>query len=324
MERSLVILAAGMASRYGGPKQLAPVGPSMEALLEYSIYDGLRAGFGRVVLVVRAETEAEFRRRFDDRLDPALASRGVELRYVHQDSDALPGGFERPAARTKPWGTAHALLAAAPALDGPFAVLNADDFYGARAFRALADFFADRESDAGNRAAVVGFEVGETLSESGPVSRARCTVAGDGEGEGWGGELRDIVELPRVWRSENGVVYSDPSDDGGGERPLDASAPVSMNLWGFGPDFLDELRPRFRAFLESSIDDPKAEFLLPDVVRALVRERRLRVRLLRGRGPWCGLTHADDREKVSALLAEWVRDGDYPANLWAASAHGHR
>ena len=297
MERALVILAAGVGSRYGGLKQLAPVGPSGEALLEYSVYDAVRHGFSRVVLVVRAETEAAFRTRFDSPM-----AEHVDLVYVHQRLHDLPAGVALPADRVKPWGTGQAVLAAESALHGPFGVINADDFYGASAYKRLGAFL-DGCTD--GEAAVVGFPVGLTLSDAGPVSRARCRIDDRGF-------LREIQEIKEVWRQGSTIAYRGTS----GRRDLAEDDLVSMNMWGFSHGVLGELRRQYELFMERFADRPSSEFLLPDAIQR-VMVGGLRVEVLRGTGPWCGLTFSQDEARTRALLARLVDQGRYPARLWS-------
>ena len=294
-----MILAAGAGSRYGGLKQLSPVGPSGETLLEYSVFDALRAGFSRVVLVVRPEHEPDFRRRFDSTVE-----RRAPITYVHQTSDDLPNGFRPPPGRVKPWGTGHAVLATATVIDGPFAVLNADDFYGAESFATLSAFLngTDRSSDI----ALVGFRVDQTLTDAGPVSRAVCRFDEHGL-------LYDVVERSEVWRRDDRVVYR---DDDGAESELRGDELVSMNSWGFPAKLFPHLRRCFRSFLDTFGEDLEAEFLLPDVVRSLVREGVVRVGVLRGSGPWCGMTFREDEPRVRGMIAGLVDQGSYPGALW--------
>lgn len=299
MTPDLLVLAAGAGTRFGGLKQLVPIGPSGEALLEYSVYDAVRAGFGRVFLVVRPETEAAVRERF-----AAGMARRVDLAYVRQRLDGVSGERAGPVGRAKPWGTGHAVLAAAGKIDRPFAVVNADDFYGARSFAALAEFLvAGREEPV---LAAVGFRVGDTLTDSGPVSRALLEVDERGY-------LRRAVELLEVWRENGGVRYR---DGGGEERRLDADAPVSMNMWGFTPELFPLLRRRFAEFLERRGAASEAEFRLPEVIQSLVGEGRIRVKVLPSVGEWCGLTFRQDRGRVRSILASLIARSRYPEALW--------
>ncbi len=304
MSLTLVILAAGVGSRYGGLKQLAPVGPGAETLLEYAAFDALRAGFQRVVVVVRPETEPAVR----ERLDPGMA-RQVPLTYVHQCLDDLPAGVEPTAGRVKPWGTGQAVLAAESAIDGPFAVVNADDFYGAESYAAIAASL--RPGD--RRLATVGFRVADTLvphryaDPPAPVSRALLEVDDSGR-------LRRIVELREVWRQEGRILYRDA---GGRRQVLAGDELVSMNVWGFVPGVLDELRCRFADFLERSGRVAAAEFLLPDVIQSMIRDRRFEVEVLPAGGGWCGITHRRDQQHARSVISSLVQEGRYPQELWS-------
>lgn len=298
---TLVILAAGKGSRYGGLKQLASIGPGGAALLEYSAYDALRAGFGRVVLIVRRETEPEFRRRLADGM-----ARRVEIDYAYQSLDDLPYGLAPGPERSKPWGTAHAVLSAEPAIEGPFAAVNADDFYGAASFQSLARFLGEPGRPASAMAAV-GFEVAKTLSDAGPVARALCEVDGDGY-------LQKIVELPAVRRRGGDIVYLDHRGD---EQSLSGEEPVSMNMWGLDTPIFDELRRSLREFLRRRQHLTGAELLLPDVVRSAIERRRLTVELLRGSETWGGVTYRQDEQAAATLITSLVARGIYPWQLWS-------
>jgi dTDP-glucose pyrophosphorylase len=303
MNTTLVILAAGIGSRYGGLKQLESVGPAGETLLEYSIFDALRAGFARVVLVVRPETEVRFRRHLGARLPD-----GVQLTYVHQTMSPRLDGVVLPADRKKPWGTGHAVLVTQKMIDGPFAVVNADDFYGAGAFAALGRFLTSNRSSTEPAFALAGFRLGPTLSAAGPVTRGLCHVD-DG---GW---LEQIVELPELSIHPSGATYI---DDDGVEQLVPGDALVSMNMWGFPPDVFDKLRSRFRLFLaavEASVDE-SPEFLIPDAVQGMIADGSARVRVLHHGGQWCGITFPEDRERVREFIAGRVAAGEYPERLW--------
>ena len=300
MSHTLVILAAGAGRRYGGQKQLAPVGPNGEALLEYSVYDALRAGFSRVVLVVQPEAAASFRRRL------ASMARSAPIVYAHQRVTDIPPGFPSAAKRTKPWGTGHALLAAEAMVEGSFAVLNADDFYGAESLTILADFLNRPAAGSRLRLAMVPFELGATLSESGSVSRALCRLAEDGL-------LRDIVEIDKVWTRNRRIFHL---DDAGRKVTLRGDEPVSMNLWAFPREFFTELRLGLEEFLTIFGDSAVAEFLLPDLVRSLLGQGRARVEALPGAADWCGITYREDKRRAAARIAELVARGIYPSRLW--------
>lgn len=296
MSLTLVVLAAGMGSRYGGLKQVDPMGPAGETVLDYSVYDAVRAGFDRVLFIIRRDFEAEFKAsvgvRFADR---------VQVDYAFQALDALPEGYSVPVGRLKPWGTGHAVWCARAALGGPFAVVNADDFYGAASFRALADFLrgASASSSASGRPeyAMVGFSLANTLSEHGAVSRGMCEVAADGR-------LRSIVEHTGIQSAEVGA----------GLR-YDPQAVVSMNCWGFGPEFLAQLDERWRAFLAVNAASEKTEFYLPFAVNDLLASGAAGVRVLPTSDAWFGVTYREDKPRVQAAIAALIASGRYPSPL---------
>ncbi len=299
----LVVMAAGMGSRYGGLKQIDPVGPSGENVLDYSVFDALRAGFGKVVFVVRRDIEGLFREKVGRAIE-----RHVDTAYVCQELDALPSGFAPPPGRTKPWGTAHAALCARPAVGAPFAVINADDFYGAEAFRAVGDHLrAAAASGERGTYCMVGYRLDRTLSEHGHVSRGVCTVTRDGQ-------LGGIVERTQIQRFDDGIKCAAGEDRW---EPLAPDAIVSMNIWGFTPEFFDHLAAHFRAFLERHGHELKAEAYLPDVVNGLMRANRARVKVLRTDARWFGVTYQEDRAAAQRAVRELVAAGHYPARLWA-------
>jgi hypothetical protein len=301
MSSTLVILAAGAGTRYGGLKQLVPVGPSDETLLEYAAFDALRAGFDRIVLVVRQETEATFRKRLDSGM-----ARHVPVTYVHQCVADLPAGFVRPAERVKPWGTGQAVFAAGSEIDGPFAVVNADDFYGAESYAVLSQFLTEtRES--GDSMAALGFHVAETLTDAGPVSRALLEVDDSGC-------LRKLVELLEVWREDERILYRDVL---GQTHVLRGDELVSMNMWGLERQVLPELEHRFSEFLTRFGGTTDVEFILPEVIQSMVCDGRARVRVLSGSGEWCGITFSEDRPRVECIISSLVDQGRYPTDLWA-------
>jgi hypothetical protein len=301
MSLSLVVLAAGVGSRYGGPKQIDRVGPGGATLLDYAAFDARRAGFERLILVVREGTEAEVREAVGDRV-----ARHVKLAYAVQTS-ALPAGFVSPPGRSKPWGTGHATLAAAPLLDGPFAVINADDFYGAGSYRVLADYLRRPQEGPVPEFAIVGFPLATTLSPDGPVSRGVCTVDGSGF-------LVTIREVLRVESYGEDAREIDRSEAG---QPIPGTTLVSLNFWGFTPALLPALEADFRRFLGENAVSVKAEYFLLSAVQALVDAGRARVRVLGGGGPWGGLTHPGDRPRLVALLESLTARGEYPRDLWA-------
>jgi NDP-sugar pyrophosphorylase family protein len=295
---ALVVLAAGMGSRYGGLKQIDPVGPSGETLLDYSIFDAVRAGFEKVVFVIRRDIEDDFVDRVGARYEELD---GLTVGYAFQELDDLPRGFDLPENREKPWGTGHATLAARQHLGGPFAVVNADDFYGRRAYAMLGEHLRSGHDDY----AMVGFVLRETLSEHGTVTRGVCRTSG--------GFLEQIVELSEIARQQQGATYPGDGDEPG---RLTGTETVSMNLWGFTPSIFPHLEAGLVEFLESRIGDPVSEFLLPDLIDRLIAEGAARVRVLEGGGPWFGVTYREDREGVARSIREQIDAGEYPEKLW--------
>ncbi len=299
----LVVLAAGMGSRFGGIKQVQPVGPHGELIIEYSAYDALRAGFGRLVLVIRKDIEADFREAIGRRLE-----RRMDVQYVFQELEAgLPEGRSKSAplqgfaARTKPWGTAHATLVARPAVRGPFAVINADDFYGASAYRTLAAHF-----EASTDYAMVGYPLNQTLSEHGTVSRGLCATDA-------AGRLTGITEVTKIEKTASGARYFDAA---GQAQELSGNEIVSMNFWGFTPAVFPQLEAKFRAFLETRGHDPKAEIYLPTTLSELNQSGEARIALHRSEDAWFGLTYKEDMASAQAAIRALVSAGKYPGPLW--------
>ncbi len=301
MKPELVVMAAGVGSRFGGLKQLEPVGPSGEKVMDYALFDAKRAGVERVVFVIRREFEDLFREQVG-----AKYSAWMEVDYAFQELDLLPQGFPLPAGRTKPWGTAHAVLAAQGQVKGPFLVINADDFYGRTAFRILVDFLGKPEEVADSYA-MVAFRMANTLSDHGTVARGICEV-------GPGGLLRGVEEHTALERE--GAAAREVLPDGSIRR-FTGQEPVSMNFWGFRPTLFGHLQERFARFLAERGQDPKAEFYIPTVVDELIREDRATVRVLETPDPWFGVTYRQDTERVVARIRELVDAGEYPASLWS-------
>jgi hypothetical protein len=299
---TLLILAAGMGSRYGGLKQIDPVGPHGEAILDYSVYDALRAGFGKVVFVIRRQIEQAFREtvgvRFEDR---------VQVDYVFQELDQLPPGFTVPTGRVKPWGTTHALLAASDVIHEPFAVINADDFYGAAGYQLLADYLRGSTEDY----AMAGFLLRNTLSDFGSVARGVCKVDS-------GGFLEEIVELTHIERNgSSGHDLSARNTDATGlVTSLTGNEVVSMNMWGFRPDVFGQLRQQFEHFLAQHGTEAGSEIYLPNSVNALIHSGNARVKVLPTQGGWLGVTYRDDRPHVVEGIARLIREGVYSERLW--------
>jgi UTP-glucose-1-phosphate uridylyltransferase len=299
MKPTLLILAAGMGSRFGGLKQVEPVGPNGEAIIDYSIYDAIRAGFGKVVFIIRESFADAFREKFDAKLKGK-----IEVDYVFQELDMLPEGFTLPEGREKPWGTAHAILCARNVVNEPFCALNADDFYGFNAYKAMAKFLI--ESKIPTEYAMVGYKLNDTVSEYGSVSRGICDVDDDLN-------LKKIVETIKIVK-KGGKVISIESD--GSEVELTGNENASMNNWGFKPTVFDELEKRFTQFLKTEMDKPKSEMYIPSVVFDLIDDKVATVKVLEANSPWFGVTYKEDTpfviEKINALIAS----GEYPEKLW--------
>ena len=301
MSLSLVVLAAGVGSRYGGPKQIDRVGPGGATLLDYAAFDARRAGFDRVVLVVREGMEADVREAVGDRI-----ARHVPVAYAVQGC-ALPSGFVAPPGRTKPWGTGHATLAAAPLLDGPFAVINADDFYGAGSYRVLAEHLRRPQDGPVPEFSIVGFPLATTLSPDGPVSRGVCAV----DESGFLVSIREVLKVERDGEDARGL------DESGAWQPIPGATPVSLNFWGFTPAVVPALEDGFRRFLAANASSTSAEYFLLSAVQAQVDAGAARVRVLGGGGPWGGLTYPGDRPRLVELLSTLTARGEYPRDLWA-------
>lgn len=296
-EKALVVLAAGMGSRYGGLKQIDPVGPGGESLLDYSIHDACAAGFGRVVFVIRREIEQEFRERIGTRY-----SGRTPVDYVFQETNDLPRSFACPHNRNKPWGTAHAVWCIRDAVATPFAVINADDFYGAKAYRQVADFL-DTATKAASPAtfALVGYRLDKTLSDHGTVARGICVVDS-------AGFLQKVEELTQIGRRNDGCIVCE-------DRVLDGATPVSMNLWGFTPDAFPLFEENLGRFLQANLRHEKAEHYIPSAVAETISTGRATVRVLPTDSDWFGVTYREDKPHVVESIARLVSSGAYPAKL---------
>jgi hypothetical protein len=293
---ALLVLAAGMGSRYGGLKQIDPVGPNGETIIDYSIYDALRAGFGKVVFVIRRDIEDQFKQIIGARFEKKVA-----VDYAFQELDKLPPGFSVPNNRTKPWGTGHAILMAADAVREPFAAINADDFYGATSFRVLAEHLGSGSADF----AMVGFILRNTLSEFGSVARGVCKTNA-------GGFLESVTEMTKIER--DGAAAKTVGPDGEA-LALTGDETVSMNMWGFTPALFGDLREQFVEFLKRHGQEEKSEFYIPAAVNGLVRAGRARVKVLRTTDPWFGVTYREDRPLVVDGIRKLIARGDYPEKL---------
>jgi hypothetical protein len=300
---TLVVLAAGIGSRYGGLKQIEPVGPGGEAVLDYAVFDAKRAGFGSFVFVIRKEIERDFRETLGRRFEPH-----VDVRYAFQELDMLPPGRVVPADRKKPWGTGHALLCAKPQVSGPFAVINADDFYGAESFQALGGFLRVPPVAAGPELyAMVGFLLERTLSEHGTVARGVCRTDA-------GGNLLSVEELTAIERHADGIRNKEPD---GSFRALTGRETTSLNCWGFPTSLFPHLGRLFASFLDRNTSQPRAEFYLPAAVNTLIEEGAARVKVLPTPCRWFGVTYRDDRAVVIEGIRALTRAGAYPESLWA-------
>ncbi len=301
MKPTLLVLAAGMGSRYGGVKQIDPVGPSGEAIIDYSIFDAIRAGFDRVVFVVRRDIEEDVRAFFAGKFDDRIRSD-----YVHQELADVPAGFSVPAERAKPWGTAHAVLSARDVIDAPFAVINGDDFYGAAALRTAADYLSNLGA-ADTRYCMVGYRLDVTLSRHGTVSRGIV----EHDDNRW---LRDIEEHTKIGWEEDVVVSYD--DDGGVRARFTGREATSMNLFGFAPPAMHQFWSSFEEFLASKGTEPKAEFYIPYAMKLLIDARSAHMKVLETNSEWFGVTYREDRPAVVKRIAALVEEGAYPESLW--------
>ena len=301
----LVVMAAGMGSRYGGLKQIDPVGGHGEAILDYTLFDARRAGFETVVFIIKHEIEEAFKATVGAR----VAKSGMEIRYAFQQLEKLPAGYTVPEGRVKPWGTAHAILAAADQIDAPFAVVNADYYYGPEAFKAMFERLSQVQDGDKYEYAMVGFLLKNTVSENGHVSRGVC----ESDDAGY---LTRVTERTRIEIYEGGIHYSE--DGGESWTDLDGGTLVSMNLWGFTESFLREDTARFAAFLDKALaENPmKGEYFLPSVVSQLIDEGKARVKVLTSHDKWYGVTYQEDKPLVVKALAEKTAQGQYPDGLW--------
>lgn len=296
---TLLVLAAGLGSRYGGIKQMDPVGGNGEFVLDYSIYDAIRAGFDKVVLVIRDELEAPLREHF------SKLEGKVEIAYVKQRLADLPAPFSCPADRVKPWGTGHAIWSARNVIDSPFAAINADDFYGMNTFKVLGDFLLSGQCDA-RTYAMVAFRLNNTLSENGTVSRGICTDDGNGY-------LASVVERTSIEGTETGARFK---DDDGSWKNLTGLEPASMNFWGFSPTLFNHLETLFKEFLAEKGKELKSEFYIPFVVDALIKRGEVKTRILNTPERWFGMTYSEDRAIVVDKIRELTVSGVYPEKLW--------
>ena len=298
----LVVMAAGMGSRYGGLKQIDPVGSCGEAILDYSLFDAHEAGFETAVIIIKSAIEKDFMETVGKRLEKCP----MEIRYAFQEMEKIPAGFSIPEGRVKPFGTSHAVLCARNEIDGaPFAVINSDDYYGKDAFKVIYDYLCSAKE---NDYCMVGYMLGNTVTEHGSVARGVCCADDKGN-------LADIVERLRIEKYEGGIHFT---EDGENWEDLSADTIASMNMWGFTPNFLDQLAEQFPGFLAEQVpaNPLKAEFLLPRSVDALLKQGKASVKILKSADKWYGVTYAEDKPMVVAALAELAKQGKYPDGLW--------
>ncbi len=300
----LIIMAAGMGSRYGGLKQIDPVSDQGEIILDFSLYDARMAGFEKAVFIIKKENEGDFRALIDEK-----AGKYMKVDYAFQQLDDLPAGYAVPEGRVKPWGTCHAVLSARHLIDGPFAVINADDYYGPGAFASIYDFLAQAQDDEKYRYCMAGYQLENTLTENGHVARGVCQVSEKGY-------LEDIVERTKIMRRGDAIAYTE--DDGGSWHELAEGTTVSMNFWGFTQSFVREMEARFPAFLDKALaENPlKGEYFLPGVVDQLIREQKASVRVLTSHDKWYGVTYKEDKDGVVDALQSMKDKGLYPEKLW--------
>ena len=300
----LVVMAAGMGSRYGGLKQIDPVGKHGEVIIDYSLFDARRAGFETVVFIIKHEIEKEFKEAIGNRME-----KHMEVRYAFQQLENLPEGYSVPEGRTKPWGTSHAILSAADVIDGPFAVINADDYYGPEAFKVIYDYLSTHQDDAVYEYSMVGYLLKNTVTENGHVARGVCVT----DSEGY---LASVTERTKIATYEGGIHFTE--DDGETWTDVDGDTIVSMNLWGFTESFVREAKARFSKFLDKAlVENPlKGEYFLPSVVSELIGEGKARVKVLHSTDKWYGVTYKEDKPVVVQAIADKTAAGVYPEKLW--------
>jgi len=300
MDLTLLVLAAGMGSRYGGLKQLDPIGPSGETIIDYSVFDAHRAGFTKVVFVIRKDFEEEFKEKVSSKYRNVM-----KVDHVYQDLNDIPGDFKVLEDRTKPWGTGQAVYSARELVKEPFAVINADDFYGESSFKVLASYLRELDSDDISRQCMVGYRLKNTLSENGSVSRGVCIVDNDDN-------LQSVTERTKIYKKDQGIVYEENNN----EFKVDGDTVVSMNMIGFTPAIFSLITKDFEAFLKENIQTLKGEFYIPSVINNLIQRNKGTVKVLTSESKWFGVTYLEDKPVVQQSILELVENGDYPKDLW--------
>jgi len=299
MKPTLLILAAGMGSRYGGIKQMDAFGPSGETIIDYSIYDAIKSGFGKVVFIIRQDFAEEFKNIFETKLKGKIATE-----YVMQEMESFTDGFKIPEDRTKPWGTAHAVLCAKDFIHEPFAVINADDFYGRDGFEKAAKFLTGEVAP--ETWCIIGYQLSKTLSENGTVSRGVCQADADGN-------LISIAERLKIYPEGNKII----DEENNTKAELPADTPVSMNFWGFYPNAFDYIQKQFQEFLKEKGDNPKSEFFIPIVGDAFIKDRKGKIKVIPTSSQWFGVTYKEDAPGVKESIESLIKSGEYPQKLWA-------
>ncbi len=300
MKPTLIVLAAGMGSRYGGLKQLDGMGPNGETIIDYSIYDAKRAGFGKVVFVIRASFKDAFDQQFGEKIRAIM-----DVEYAYQEVDSPVEGLDKIPERTKPWGTAHAVLVARNQVTTPFAVINADDFYGQDAYKKMANFLIEQAES--NQYAMVGYQLQKTLSKHGSVSRGICKMKEDRK-------LKTVVERTKIFKLNRNIVFKNEKEE---HIYLAPNAAVSMNFWGFHTSIFDELAKQFIEFAQQNVDNPKAEFFIPLIVNKIILDGKADVSVLESTDQWFGMTYQEDKAQVQASIQERINAGNYPEKLWS-------
>ncbi len=300
----LIVMAAGMGSRYGGLKQMDPVGSNGELIIDFSIYDAIKAGFEKIIFVIKKEMEKDFQELIEHR-----SGRNVEVVFSFQDINDLPKGFQVPKERIKPWGTCHAVMSCRNLIDGPFAVINADDFYGAKAFKSMYDFLVEVKDDKKYNYCMIGYDLENTLTENGHVARGVCETTDDGF-------LKGIIERTKIMKRQGEIQFTE--DDEIWETIAPGTSSVSMNFWGFTKSFMDEMIKMFPLALEKILkENPlKGEFFLPLAVDQLLKEEKATVKVLRSHDKWYGVTYHEDKQGVVEALQKMKDNGTYPEKLW--------
>ena len=303
-EPTLIIMAAGMGSRYGGLKQMDPISDKGEIILDFSLYDAMMAGFKRVIFVIKEEMEADFRALIDDR-----AGKYIQVEYAFQKLTDIPDGYQVPEGREKPWGTGHAVLSCRHLIDGPFVVINADDYYGPGGFQSIYDFLTSHQDGGTYSYCMVGFRLENTITENGHVARGVCKITEDGN-------LAQVTERTKIMRRPEGIAYTE--DEGETWNVLPEGTTVSMNFWGFTKSMMEEMEKGFPAFLDQALkENPmKGEYFLPTIADRLVKEGKAAVKVLQTSDKWYGVTYRKDKEMVVAALQSMKDKGLYPDKLW--------